>query len=164
MAEIDIGIGKSGRRGYSLDEVAIVPSRRTRDADEVDTSWQIDAYQFDLPVIAAAMDGVTSPSTAIEMARLGWCRRAAPRGAVVPLRGPATELLDELAELDRRRIDGTHAGAPRASGRSELIGERIAEINDAGATVCVAVSPARTEALLGRHPRPSPTCWSSRAR
>ena len=91
MAEIEIGIGKSGRRGYSLDEVTIVPSRRTRDADEVDVSWQIDAYQFDLPVIAAAMDGVTSPTTAIEMGRLGgagalhleglWCRHERPRAA-----------------------------------------------------------------------------------
>ena len=68
---ICIGMGKAGRRGYSLDEVTIVPSRRTRDADEVDLSWQIDAYQFELPVIAAAMDGVTSPMTAIEMGRLG---------------------------------------------------------------------------------------------
>ena len=59
MAEIEIGLGKDGRRGYSLDEVAIVPSRRTRDADEVETSWQIDAYQFALPVIAAPLDGVT---------------------------------------------------------------------------------------------------------
>ena len=55
MAEIEIGLGKDGRRGYSLDEVAIVPSRRTRDADEVETSWQIDAYQFALPVIAAPL-------------------------------------------------------------------------------------------------------------
>ena len=62
MAEIEIGMGKSGRRGYSLDEVTIVPSRRTRDADDVDLSWQIDAYQFDVPVIAAAQDGVTSPT------------------------------------------------------------------------------------------------------
>ena len=69
MAEIEIGLGKDGRRGYSLDEVAIVPSRRTRDADEVETSWQIDAYQIALPLIAAPLDGETSPATAVEMDR-----------------------------------------------------------------------------------------------
>ena len=92
MAEIEIGMGKAARRGYSLDEVAIVPSRRTRDADEVELSWQIDAYQFDLPVIASAQDGVTSPAVAIEMSRLGgvgalhleglWCRYEDPTVAL----------------------------------------------------------------------------------
>ncbi|MCB1258496.1 MAG: GuaB3 family IMP dehydrogenase-related protein, partial [Microthrixaceae bacterium] len=71
MTEIEIGLGKSGRRGYSLGEVSIIPSRRTRDADEVDVTWQLDAYQFDIPVIAAALDGVTCPDSAIEMSRLG---------------------------------------------------------------------------------------------
>ena len=97
MAETEIGLGKQGRRGYSLDEVAIVPSRRTRDADQVDVSWQVDAYQFDLPVIAAALDGVTSPATAIEMDRLGgagalhleglWCRHDAPTAQLERIAG-----------------------------------------------------------------------------
>ncbi|MFN7149056.1 MAG: GuaB3 family IMP dehydrogenase-related protein [Microthrixaceae bacterium] len=147
MAEIEIGIGKSGRRGYSLDEVTIVPSRRTRDADEVDTSWQIDAYQFDVPVIASAMDGVTSPATAIEMGRLGgvgslhleglWCRHDDP-----------TEALAELADVDDdvavQRLRELHD----APVRPELIGERVQQIRDGGATVCVAVTPSSTESLL----------------
>ncbi|HEV8163947.1 MAG TPA: IMP dehydrogenase, partial [Actinomycetota bacterium] len=71
MAEVEIGIGKSGRRAYGLDDIAIVPSRRTRDPDDVDISWEIDAYQFGVPVLAAAMDGVVSPRIAIELGRLG---------------------------------------------------------------------------------------------
>ncbi|MEO2107314.1 MAG: IMP dehydrogenase, partial [Actinomycetota bacterium] len=71
MAEIEIGIGKSGRQAYGLDDIAIVPSRRTRDPEDVDVSWQIDAYTFDLPVLASAMDGVSSPATCIEMGKLG---------------------------------------------------------------------------------------------
>ena len=51
MVEIEIGKGKTARRAYGLDDVTIVPSRRTRDADDVDTSWKIDAYRFDLPVL-----------------------------------------------------------------------------------------------------------------
>ena len=67
MAEIDIGRGKSGRRAYDFDEIAIVPSRRTRDVADVDVSWQIDAYRFAIPILAAAMDGVTSPTSAIRI-------------------------------------------------------------------------------------------------
>lgn len=148
MAEIDIGIGKSARRGYSFDEITIVPSRRTRDADEVDLGWQVDAYQLDIPVIAAPMDGVTSPGTAVAMGQLGgigalhlegvWCRHEDP--------GPA---LAGLAELDDdavlARLKELHA-APIVP---ELISERAHQIRDGGATVCLAVTPGRTEELLG---------------
>ena len=71
MAEIEVGLGKSGRRAYGFDDIAIVPSRRTRDPEDVDIQWEIDAFTLDLPVMAAAMDGVVSPATAIEMGRLG---------------------------------------------------------------------------------------------
>lgn len=148
MAEIDIGIGKSARRGYALDEVTIVPSRRTRDADEVQLGWQVDAYQLDIPVIAAPMDGVTSPDTAIAMGRLGgmgalhlegvWCRHEDPAAELAGLAE-----LDDGAALDRLR--GLHA-APVVP---ELIAERVQQIRDGGALVCLAVSPASTEELLG---------------
>lgn len=156
VAEIEIGIGKSGRRGYSLDEVAIVPSRRTRDADEVDVSWQLDAYQFGLPVIAAAMDGVTSPTTAIEMGRLGgagalhleglWCRHEDPATAL----GELASVDDDEAVLARLRE--LHA-APIVP---ELITERVQQVRDGGATVCVAVTPSRTEELLPHIMRAEP--------
>ncbi len=155
MAEIEIGIGKSGRRGYSLDEVALVPSRRTRDADEVDLSWQLDAYQFDIPVIASAMDGVTSPATAIALGSLGgvgalhleglWCRHGDP-----------TALLAELGELDGQAAIGRLREAYAAPVDPELIGERIRQIRDGGATVAVAVTPSRTEELLPHVMRAEP--------
>ena len=71
MAEVEIGRGKTGRRAYGFDDIAIVPSRRTRDPEDVDISWEIDAYTFDLPLMGSAMDGVISPTTAIEIGRLG---------------------------------------------------------------------------------------------
>jgi len=155
VAEIEIGIGKSGRRGYALDEVTIVPSRRTRDADEVETSWQIDAYQFDVPVIAAAMDGVTSPATAVDMGRLGgagalhleglWCRYEDP-----------TSVLEELSTLDAENSVARLREIYAAPVQPELIGQRVAEIRDAGAIVVVAVSPSSTEALLGHITRAEP--------
>src|SRR5690625_6156742 len=69
--DIEIGRGKTGRRAYSFDDIAVVPSRRTRDPEEVSLSWQIDAYQFELPIIAAPMDSVMSPKTAIQLGKLG---------------------------------------------------------------------------------------------
>ncbi len=71
MAQVEIGIGKSGRRAYGFDDVAILPSRRTRDPEDISLAWEIDAYRFDLPLVASAMDGVVSPGTAIAIGRLG---------------------------------------------------------------------------------------------
>src|SRR5215471_9171974 len=68
---VEIGRGKSGRRAYSFDDIAIVPSRRTRDPEEVSTAWQIDAYRFEIPVLAAPMDSVMSPTTAVALGRWG---------------------------------------------------------------------------------------------
>ncbi|MGH8928884.1 MAG: GuaB3 family IMP dehydrogenase-related protein, partial [Acidimicrobiia bacterium] len=69
--EIDIGIGKTARQAYGLDDIAIVPSRRTRDPDDVDISWQIDGFRFPLPMMGSAMDGALSPATAIAIGNLG---------------------------------------------------------------------------------------------
>src|SRR5437763_7332534 len=71
MPDFEIGIGKSGRQAYGFDDIAIVPSRRTRDPEDVSLAWEIDAYRFELPLVASAMDGVMSPDTAVALGRLG---------------------------------------------------------------------------------------------
>lgn len=88
MTEIEIGRGKRGRRAYSFDDIAVVPSRRTRDPEEVSVSWQIDAYHFDIPVMAAPMDSVVSPESATVLGKARCPAGPRPRGAVDPLRGP----------------------------------------------------------------------------
>ena len=69
--DFEIGAAKRGRRAYSFDDIAIVPSRRTRDPEEVSIAWQIDAYRFELPILAAPMDSVMSPETAIAFGQYG---------------------------------------------------------------------------------------------
>ena len=147
MAEIEIGLGKSGRRAYGFDDIAIVPSRRTRDPEDVDISWQIDAYRFELPFMASAMDGVVSPATAIQIGRLGGV-------GVLNLEGlwtryeDADSVLAEIAELPvekaTRRMQELYQ-QPIIPG---LVTERIREINDADVVSCASVTPQRTAALL----------------
>ena len=142
--EIEIGLGKKGRLAYSLDDVSIVPSRRTRDPQDVSTSWQVDAYEFDVPVIGAPMDSVTSPAAAIAMGKMGAL-------GVLDLEGLWTRyddpqpLLDEIAELPAEsateRIQQIYAEPIKP----ELIVERLHEIRDAGVTVAGALSPQRTQ-------------------
>ena len=85
--EIEIGRGKKARRAYGFDDIAIVPSRRTRDPDDVDISWKLGPYRFELPLLASAMDGVVSPETAGIIGKLGGLGRPEPRGHLHPLRG-----------------------------------------------------------------------------
>ena len=142
--EIEIGLGKKGRLAYSLDDVSIVPSRRTRDPQDVSTSWQVDAYEFDVPVIGAPMDSVTSPATAIAMGKMGAL-------GVLDLEGLWTRyddpqpLLDEIAELPAERATERIQQIYAEPIKPELIVERLHEIRDAGVTVAGALSPQRTQ-------------------
>src|SRR3954463_11560002 len=127
MADIDIGRAKRGRRAYSFDDIAIVPSRRTRDPEEVSTAWQIDAYRFELPILAAPMDSVMSPATAVALGRFGGLGVLNLEGIWTRYEDP-TDLLEEVAGL--RGVD-----APRRLQqiytepiKPELITERLREI------------------------------------
>src|SRR3989304_9168960 len=94
--EIEVGKGKVARRSYGFDEVSIVPSRRTRDPDDVDISWEIDAYTFELPMMASAMDAAVSPATAVEVGKLGGLAGLNLEGLQTRYEGPEPGF-DELA-------------------------------------------------------------------
>jgi IMP dehydrogenase len=140
--ETDIGIGKTARRAYGFDEVAIVPSRRTRDPDDVDISWEIDAWRFDLPLMASAMDGVVSPAAAIEIGRLGGL-------AVLNLEGLWTRyedpepVLEEIASLPEEKATARMQELYREPMKDELVGQRIREIKEGGVTTSASLTPQR---------------------
>ena len=142
MAEVEIGVGKSARRGYGLDEVAIVPSRRTRDAADVDISWQLEAHKLPLPLMAAALDGVVSPSTAVRIGELGGIGVLNLEGLWTRYEDPTT-LLREIARLDpasaTERLQEIYAEPVKRS----LVVERIREITTDGAVSCGAIRPQR---------------------
>ena len=143
-AEIEIGRGKRGRRAYTFDDVAIVPSRRTRDPEEVSVAWQIDAYRFELPVAAAPMDSVMSPQTAVQLGRLGGLGVLDLEGLWTRYEDPEP-LLAEIATLDAtaatRRMQEIYAEEIKP----DLVHARIKEIRDAGVTVAGALTPQRTQ-------------------
>jgi len=138
--EIEIGRGKKARRAYGFDDIAIVPSRRTRDPDDVDISWKLGPYRFELPLLASAMDGVVSPTTAIEIGRLGGL-------AVLNLEGVFTRYADaddqlaRIAELPKDSATREMQEIYREPLKPELIGERIAEIKASGVVTAASLTP-----------------------
>ena len=144
---VEIGLGKTAQRGYHLDDIAIVPSRRTRDVDDVSTAWQLDAYQFKIPCVAHPSDATMSPQTAATLGKLGGLGVLNVEGLWTRYEEPQ-KILDELAALDEeapatRRLQEVYAEPIRP----ELIADRVRAIRDAGVTVAVRVSPQHTLAL-----------------
>ena len=143
MSEIEIGRGKRGNRSWAFDDIAVVPSRRTRDPRDVSTAWNIDAYSFELPVLAAPMDSVVSPETAIAIGKLGGLGVLDLEGLWTRYEDP-TKQLKEIAELS---VAEATVGLQRIYSepiRPELIRDRLAQIRKAGVTVAGALSPQRT--------------------
>jgi IMP dehydrogenase len=144
VTETEIGRAKRGRRAYSFDDIAIVPSRRTRDPEEVSTAWQIDAYRFELPIVAAPMDSVMSPESAIELGRHGGLGVLNLEGLWTRYDDP-TDVMAEIATLDSatatRRMQQMYAAPVRA----ELITARLEQMRESGVTVAGSLSPQRTK-------------------
>src|SRR3954465_4146174 len=142
--EIEIGRGKKARRAYGFDDVAIVPSRRTRDPDDVDTSWRLGDYRFELPLLASAMDGVVSPDTAGAIGKLGGL-------AVLNLEGIWTRYEDADAQLQRiAGLDKDEATRELQDiylepVKEELIAQRVAEIKSHGVVAAASLTPQRVE-------------------
>ena len=144
--EIDIGIGKSARQGYGFDDIAIVPSRRTRDPDDVDISWQLDGFRFDLPMMGSAMDGAISPATAIAIGQLGGL-------GVLNLEGLWTRYEDpepyfaEIAELPNDKATQRMQEIYLAPIQPDLVGQRVRELKEGGVIAAASLTPQHVERL-----------------
>jgi IMP dehydrogenase len=140
--EVEIGRGKKGRRAYGFDDIAIVPSRRTRDPDDIDITWTLGPYRFELPLLASAMDGVVSPRTAGILGKLGGL-------AVLNLEGIFTRYEDAEEQLERiAQLPPDHATAEmqaiyREPVKPELIARRIEEIKEQGVVCAASLTPQR---------------------
>ncbi len=146
MSPIEVGMGKRARRGYSFDDLAVAPSRRTRDPQDVSSAWQIDAYRFEHPIVAAPMDSVVSPTSAKAFGAFGglsvlnleglWTRYADPE-----------PLYDEISNLDLATANSRLQQIYSEPIDPDLITERVKQLRGSGATVAGALSPQFTAAL-----------------
>src|SRR3954464_5855010 len=140
--EIEIGRGKKARRAYGFDDIAIVPSRRTRDAEDVDIAWRLGPHLLELPLLASAMDGVVSPATAIELGQLGGL-------GVLNLEGlwtryeDADGVLERIASFDKAEATREMQKIYAEPIKPELIGKRIKQIKDAGVMAAASLTPQR---------------------
>lgn len=142
---VEIGLGREARRGFALDDVALVPTRRTRGSSVVSTSWQIDAHTFDLPLVAAPSDAVVSPTTALEVERLGglavlngeglWTRYEDPSEVLATITDPAGCSTEVLQRIYSQPVS------------DDLLTRRISALREAGARVAVRLSPQHTAKL-----------------
>ena len=142
--EVEIGRGKKGRRAYGFDDIAIVPSRRTRDAEDVDITWNVGGHTLPLPCLASAMDGVVDPAFAVTMGKLGGL-------AVLNLEGLQTryenagEQLDRIAALPKETATRTMQEIYLEPIKAELVAKRIKEIKAGGVLAAASLTPQRVE-------------------
>lgn len=142
--EVEIGKGKMGRRAYGFDEISIVPSRRTRDPEDIDISAGISDYHFKIPILASAMDGVVDVNMALEMHRIGGL-------AVLNLEGiqsrydNADELLEKISRFSDREATAKMQEIYREPVKPELIQKRIKQIKEKGAVVCGSLTPQKVQ-------------------
>jgi IMP dehydrogenase len=140
--EVEIGRGKKGRRAYGFDDIAIVPSRRTRDPDDIDVTWMLGPYRFELPLLASAMDGVVSPETAGIIGKLGGL-------AVLNLEGiwtryeDAGDQLARIAELPKEHATEEMQRIYAEPVKEELIARRVGEIKEHGVVVAASLTPQK---------------------
>jgi IMP dehydrogenase len=147
---VEIGMGRTARRAYDLDDVEIVPSRRTRSSGIVSTTWQIDAYRFDLPLVTHPTDAIVSPASAVAIGQYGglavlnaeglWARHAGAEQVI-------QRLADTAKDEDPAALVRLLQELQSAPVRPELITEALRTVRESGVTVAARVSPQRAAEL-----------------
>jgi len=142
--EIEIGKGKIGRRSYGFDEISIVPSRRTRDPEDIDISVNIGEFKLELPALASAMDGVVDVKFAVEMRKIGGL-------AVLNLEGlqcrydNADEVLDRISKFSAEEATRKMQEIYLEPIKEELIAKRIKQIKEKSDIACASLTPKNVE-------------------
>ena len=156
---VEIGIGREARRAYNLRDISIVPARRTRSSKDVDLSWHIDAYTFDIPFASHPTDALASPEFVIEMGNQGGLGVINAEG----LWGRHADLDEAIAKVIAAQLQAYQSGEPLNAAENkavktlqelhaapldhDLLSERIAQVRDSGVTVAVRVSPQHAREL-----------------
>jgi IMP dehydrogenase len=150
--EIEIGRGKTARRAYGFDDIAIVPSRRTRDPRDVNIAWEFAfrgrTYSFPLPILASAMDGVVDPAFAVTMGKLGGLAVLNLEGIQTRYEDAATQL-DKIASFEKDVATRGLQEIYREGVKPELITRRVREIKDGGVLSAASLTPQNVTRYIG---------------
>ncbi len=142
--DIEIGRGKTARRAYGLDEIAIVPSRRTRDPEDVDISWSLGNLNLDLPCLASALDAAVDTTTAGIIGSLGGLAVLNLEGLQTRYEDPAP-VFEEIASLPEHKATRIMQDIYTEPIKEELIFRRVQEIKDKGVIAAASLTPQRVE-------------------
>jgi IMP dehydrogenase len=142
--DIEIGRGKTARRAYGLDEIAIVPSRRTRDPEDVDISWSLGNLNLDLPCLASALDAAVDPTTAGIIGSLGGLAVLNLEGLQGRYEDPGP-VFEEIASLPEHKATRIMQDIYAEPIKEELIFRRVQEIKDKGVIAAASLTPQRVE-------------------
>jgi IMP dehydrogenase len=145
--DIQIGIGKQGRKAYGFDDIAIVPSRRTRDPEDIDISWNLGGFKLELPLMASAMDGVVSPETAIKIGQLGGIGVLNLEGLYSRYEEPGP-LFEQISSFGNEEATRKMQDIYREPVKKELITKRVRQIKDSGVVTVASLTPQRVEEFI----------------
>jgi IMP dehydrogenase len=140
--EIDIGRGKKARQAYGFDDIAIVPSRRTRDPQDVDIGWKLGPHLLELPLLGSAMDGVVSPQTAIKLGELGGLGVLNLEGIFTRYQNAEAQL-ERIAKLPKDKATGGMQEIYAQPVEPKLIAQRIEEIKSRRVLAVGSLTPQR---------------------
>ncbi len=142
--EVEIGKGKTARRAYGFDEIAIIPSRRTRNPEDIDITWELGSYKFTLPCLASAMDSVVDPNLAILMGKLGGLAVLNLEGLQTRYENPR-EILSKIASFSKEEATRGMQELYQEPIKPELIQKRVTEIKAGGVAVAASLTPQRVQ-------------------
>ena len=140
--EIDIGRGKKARQAYGFDDIAIVPSRRTRDPQDVDIGWKLGPHLLELPLLGSAMDGVISPETAIKLGQLGGIGVLNLEGIFTRYENAEAQL-EKIAKLPKEKATAGMQEIYAQPVEPRLIAQRIEQIKGRGVPAVGSLTPQR---------------------
>lgn len=142
--ETEVGKGKKARIAYGFDDIAIVPSRRTRDPEEVDITWKLGDHTFSLPLLASAMDGVVNAETAVAIGKLGGLGVLNLEGIQTRYEDPEP-VLEKIASLPKDQATRGLQEIYKEPVKEELVGRVINEIKSSGVITAASLTPPRVE-------------------
>ncbi|MBN3870908.1 MULTISPECIES: GuaB3 family IMP dehydrogenase-related protein [unclassified Nostoc] len=139
--EIQLGRGKTARRAYGIDEIALVPGNRTLDPSLAETKWRIGNIEREIPIIASAMDGVVDVRMAVRLSQLGALGVLNLEGIQTRYADPEP-ILDRIASVGKDEFVALMQEVYAEPIKPELIELRIQEIKQQGGIAAVSTTPA----------------------